>query len=65
MLPVFLETIIQQMFRTKKNDYGTTMSINLSHSARTGVQRSYGNDNVDYFVFSIIIFNSHTFISIS
>ena len=65
MLPVFLETIISQMFRTEKSDYGATTIINLSGSARSGVQRSHGNGNVDYFVFSIIIFNSHTLISIS
>jgi|GEM_PF-6061777 len=37
MLPVFLETIISQMFRTEKNDYGTTISIYFSDSARSGV----------------------------
>ena len=42
MLPVFWETIISQMFRTEKNDYYTTTIINLSSSARSGVQRSYG-----------------------
>ena len=65
MLPVFWETIIQQMFRREKSDYGTTMNYYLSGSARSGVQRSNGIGNVDYFVFSIIIFNSQTFISIS